>query len=139
LFSAAGAILLIVQAHDLAEQEARELLGADASLLGPELIATAADEAANTLVLRGITGLVSAVFVLGIALAVRNGALWARIVLTVLLLGGVCANGFAAADLAPAATRALVVAAILLSVVVVVLLFLPPTNSYVKARKHGVA
>ncbi|WP_238007118.1 hypothetical protein KZZ52_37180 [Dactylosporangium sp. AC04546] len=140
LFSAVGSALLIVKAHDLAERTASDVLGEDAeSLLGSELTAGLVDEAANTLVVRGVTGLVPAVLVLGIALAVRNGALWARIVLTVLLLGALCANGLVISDVAPGATKALGVAAIVLSVAVVVLLFLPPTNRYARARRQRVA
>jgi hypothetical protein len=139
LFSAAGAVLLIVKARDVAEQTATDVLGADStSELGSDLISIAVDEAASTLVSRGVAALVSALLVLGVALAVRNGALWARIVLTILVLGGICANGLVLSDIAPAATKALGVAAIVLSVAVVVLLFLPPTNAYARARKLGV-
>ncbi|GGM26207.1 hypothetical protein ACFFX1_16735 [Dactylosporangium sucinum] len=140
LFSVVGSVLLIVKAHDLAARTASDILGEDTeSLLGSELTASVVDEAANTLVVRGVTGLVSAVLVLGIALAVRNGALWARIVLTVLLLGGLCANGLMISDVAPGATKALGGAAIVLGLAAVVLLFLPPTNRYAKARGQRVA
>ncbi|MET7394881.1 hypothetical protein ABZS66_15470 [Dactylosporangium sp. NPDC005572] len=140
LFSAVGSVLLVVKAHDLAERTAGDVLGEDTeALLGSELTASVVDEAANTLVVRGVTGLVSAVLVLGIALAVRNGALWARIVLTVLLLSALCANGLVISDVAPGATKALGAAAMVLSIAVVVLLFLPPTSRYAKARKQRVS
>jgi hypothetical protein len=138
LFSAIGAALLMVQARDLAEQVARDTVE---SVLGAEsestdaIVAAAVDEAASTLTTRGVMGLVSAVAVLGVALAVRNGATWARVVLTVLLLGSLCGNGLIVADVASGITKALGVTAMVLGVVVVVLLFLPPTNRYVKARK----
>lgn len=132
LASAVGAVLLIADAHELARQTAAGILPTDGSL--DELASAAIDDAANTLVFRGILGLVSAVLVLAVALAVRNGRLWARIVLTVLLLGGLCANGIAVRDVTPGVTKLLDVAAILVSVLVVVLLFLPPTNRYAKAR-----
>ena len=86
---------------------------------------------------RGGMGLVSAVLVLGVALAIRNGALWARIVLALLLLGGVCANGIVVADVASTATTALDLVAMLVGVVVVVLLFLPPVNRYTKGRRRA--
>jgi hypothetical protein len=137
LFSLAGSALLIAQAHDLAERTANDVLGDDTTaILGSDLTSSVVDDAANTLVMRGVAGVVSAVLVLAVALAVRNGATWARIVLTVLLLGGLCANGFAIADVAPGATKALDAAAMLLGLAVVVLLFLPATNRYVKARKQ---
>jgi hypothetical protein len=57
-------------------------------------------------------------------------------VLTVLLVGGICAGGVQVADIAPAATKGLAVGAIVLNLVVVALLFLPPTNAYARARKQ---
>lgn len=137
LLSAAGAALLLVQARDLAEQTARDamsvLLGESA---GAGLLSAAVDEATNTLVTRGVTVLVSASLVVALALAVRNGALWARIVLAWLLLGSLGANAIVIGDVAPDVTVLLGGVAMLLAVVVVVLLFLPPTNRYARARKH---
>ena len=136
LFSIIGAALLIAQAKDLAKDMAAELVP-DSDILGTSTMQAAIDEAANTLVVRGVMLLVSGVLVLAIALAIRNGATWARIVLTVLLLGGLCANGLVLRDVAPAVTKATGVATLLLSVAVVVLMFLPPTNQYVKNRKRA--
>ncbi|GAA1033943.1 hypothetical protein GCM10009557_37210 [Virgisporangium ochraceum] len=138
LFGAVGAAVLMLQARDVAERTVRDateaVLGSDSG--STDILVTAAvDEAAGTLTTRGVMGLVSALLVIGVALAVRNGALWARAVLTVLLLGSLCGNGVIVADVAPAVTKALGVTAMLLGVVVVVLLFLPPTNRYAKARK----
>ena len=133
LFSALGAVLLIVNAHPLAQQTVNDIVPSDSGL--GDLASAAADDAAKTLVIRGLTGLVSAALVLAIALAVRPGRLWARIVLTVLLLGGLCANGLIVRDVSPAATKALDFAAIGLSLLVVVVLFLPPTNRYARARR----
>ncbi len=134
LLSALGAVLLIVDAHQLALQTVNDIVPTDSGL--GDLANAAADDAANTLVIRGVTGLVSAVLVLAVALAVRNGRLWARIVLTVLLLGGLCANGLIVRDVSPAATKALDYAAIGLALLSVVVLFLPSTNRYAKARRR---
>jgi hypothetical protein len=130
----AGSILLYVQARDVAVEQGLGSGNADA--LGQDLTNAVVDEAVGTLQLRGISGIVSAVLLLAAALAVRNGATWARVLLTVLLVGGVCAGGVTVADLAPAATKALDTIAIVLNLVVVVLLFLPATNAYAKARKQ---
>jgi hypothetical protein len=138
LFGAIGATVLMIQARDLAEEIARDtveaVLGADSDS-ADVLVAAAVDEAAGTLTTRGVLGLVSAVAVIGVTLAVRNGALWARIVLSLLLLGALCGNGLIVTDVAPTLTKALGIAAMLLGVVVVPLLFLPPTNRYAKARR----
>lgn len=142
LLSAVGAALLLVQARDLAEQTARDATSAvlgdgAASEVGSGLLAAAVDDATSTLVARGAMVLVSAVLVVGLALAVRNGALWARIVLAWLLLGSIGVNAITIADVAPDVTVLLGALAMLLAVAVVVLLFLPPTNRYAKARKLG--
>jgi hypothetical protein len=143
LFSAVGATVLIIQARSLAEQTARDvaadLLGVDPSEVPASIVTGTADDVVGTLVTRGVMGLVSALFIIGVALAVRNGALWARIVLTVLLLGGMCANGLVVTDVSSGVTKALGIAAIVLGLAVVVLLFLPPTNRYAKSRKHNTA
>jgi hypothetical protein len=135
LFSIVGAVLLIMQAKDLAKDVATDFTS-DADILGSSVVQAAIDEAASKLVIRGVMVLVSGVLILAFALAVRNGATWARIVLTVLLVGALCTNGLVISDVAPAATTALGVATLLLSVAVVVLMFLPPTNRYAKARKR---
>jgi hypothetical protein len=140
LLSALGAALLLVQARDLAEQTARDatsaLLGDSAgSAVASGLLSAAVDEATSTLVARGVTVLVSASLVIALALAIRNGALWARIVLAWLLLGSLGANAIVIADVAPDVTVLLGGLAMLLAVAVVVLLFLPPTNRYARARK----
>ncbi|GAA4263124.1 hypothetical protein [Dactylosporangium darangshiense] len=133
----AGSILLYTGAHDVAVKQG---IGADnADALGQELTDSIVSDAVHTLQLRGISGIVSAVLILAVALAARNAATWARVVLTVLLVGGLCAGGVQVADIAPAATKALDVAAIVLNLAVVVLLFLPATNAYAKARKQRVA
>jgi len=142
LLSAVGAALLLVQARDLAEQTARDatsaLLGDGAAKeLGTGLLAAAVDDATNTLTMRAVMVLVSAALVVGLALAVRNGALWARIVLTWLLLGSLGANAIMIADVAPDVTVLLGAVAMLLAVAVIVLLFLPPTNRFARARKLG--
>jgi hypothetical protein len=132
----AGSALLIANAHDLAQQTTNDLLGAGtADALGAGLTAGVVDEAAHTLTLRGVTGIVSAVLILAVALAIRGGATWARVVLTVLLLGALCANGVILTDVAPGATKALGVLAMVVAVTVVVLMFLPPSNRYTAAQK----
>jgi hypothetical protein len=133
VLSALGAILLIAKAHELAQQTVDSIVPSDSGL--GDLAKAAVDDAAATLVSRGVVGLVSAILVIAIALAVRNAALWARIVLTVLLFGGLFANLIAIRDVTPGATKALDLAAIGISILVVVLLFLPPTNRYAKARR----
>jgi hypothetical protein len=132
LLSAVGAILLIVEAHDFVKGLMGEV--PDDSELG-DVANAIVDAAASQLVARGVLGLVSAILVLAIALAVRNGALWARIVLTILLLGVISSGFIVVRDAAPAAVKALDYAAIGLSVLVVVLLFLPASGQYAKARK----
>src|SRR4051812_3734595 len=87
LLTVVGAVLLIINAKDTASRAAADLLGVDPSELGTDFDA-ALDSAANTLVVRGILGLISGALVIAIALALRNAALWARIVETVLLVGG---------------------------------------------------
>ena len=141
LLSAIGAALLLVQARDLAEQTARDattaILGdGAASSATTGLLAAAVDDATSTLVARAVMVLVSAALVVALALAIRNGALWARIVLAWLLLGSLGTNAITIADVAPDVTVLLGALAMLLAVVVIALLFLPPTNRYAKARKQ---
>jgi len=136
LFTVLGAVLLIVTAKDTAKQAAADLLGVDPSDIGSDFDSDL-DTAAHTLVVRGILGLISGALVIAVALALRNAALWARIVETVLLVGGLCTNGLVLRDVAPAATKGLDIAAVLVSLVAVVLMFLPPTNAYAAARKRA--
>jgi hypothetical protein len=137
LLGLVGSILLYTGAHDVAVKQG---VGADnADALGQELTDSIVTDAVHTLQLRAISGIVAAVLIIAVALAVRNAATWARVVLTVLLVGGVCAGGVQVADIAPAATKALAVAAIVLNVAVVAVLFLPPTNAYARARKQRAA
>jgi FtsH-binding integral membrane protein len=135
LFSIIGGILLIADSRHLAEQTAAGLTD-DPSVLGNEIVKAAVDQAASALVVRGVVVIVSGVLVLAIAFAVRNGAMWARIVMTLLVLAAVCSNGLVIRDVAPAATKALDVASMLLGIAVVVLIFLPPSNKYASARKR---
>ena len=131
----AASALLIAKAHDLAQKTTDEVLGSSGDVFGSDLTSTVVDEAAQTLTVRGISGIVSAVLILAVGLAIRGGATWARVVLTVLLVGGLCANGVILTDVAPAATKALGALAMVVGLAVVVLMFLPPSNRYAKARK----
>ncbi|WP_433086556.1 hypothetical protein ACQP1P_13540 [Dactylosporangium sp. CA-052675] len=129
-----ASVLLLVRAHDLAADTVDEIAG---DVLGDELTRATVDEAAATLQTRGVAGIVSALLVIGFAFAIRGGAMWARIVLTVLLAGFLCAGGLQVADVAPAATKALDVLAWLLGLATIVLMFLPPSNAYARARRQG--
>lgn len=131
-----GAALLIITAKDTAKQAAADLLGVDPSEVGSDFD-SALSTATNSLVVRGVLGLISGALVVAIALAMRNAALWARIVETVLLVGGLCANGVVLRDIAPAATKGLDIAAVVVSLVAVVCMFLPATNAYPAARKRA--
>ncbi|GIJ44295.1 hypothetical protein Val02_11810 [Virgisporangium aliadipatigenens] len=138
LFTLIGAVLLIVSAQDLAQETAdKELaeVGLDSSA-GGAIVQQAIDDAATTLSIRGYSGVFSAVLTLAFVLAARNGALWARIVATLFLVGSWCANGLVMFDVAPTATIALDGLAIVLSLVAVVLFFLPAVNRYAAARRR---
>jgi hypothetical protein len=130
-----ASVLLLINAHDLAADTVDDIAG---DVLGSELTKSTVDAAASTLQTRGIAGIISAVFIIGFAFAIRGGAVWARAVLTVLLVGFMCAGGLQVADVASAATKALDVLAWLVSLVVIVLMFLPPSNAYAKSRKRSV-
>ncbi len=142
VLSVISAILLIADSHSLAVKTTKDVLTSaglgDTGTLGSEIAKQAIDDAASTLVVRGVMGLLSGLLVLAIALVARNGATWARVVLAVLLVGSLCSNGLAAKDVAPALSKGLDWTAIVLSLVVVVLLFLPASGAYAKSRT-GVA
>jgi hypothetical protein len=133
LLTIVGSILLLMNANDLAAQVAGDAVGTDFA----DLTDLATDQAHQTLVTRAILGLVTGVLVLVFALFIRNAALWARILLTVFLVGAWCSNGLTVRDVAPAATKALEGIAVLLGIISIVLMYLGPTNKYAAARKRS--
>ncbi len=137
VFSIIGAVLLMVDAKELATRTTADVLGTDPTGAGDDLVQGVIDDAAHTLVVRGILCLVFGALIVVFALAARQAALWARILLILVLLGGVGADLIVARDVAPAATKALDVIAIIVSLVVIVLTFLPATNRFGAARKRA--
>jgi hypothetical protein len=131
VLSIGGAAILLSQAKDLATQTANDLLGPD--LAG--LVQDGIDQATQTLHSRAIVGLVLGAMVVVLAFAARKAAMWARIVVTLLLLAMDAINIITISDVAGGATKALDIAAIVVSVVAIVGFFLPPTHRYARSLK----
>jgi hypothetical protein len=70
-----------------------------------------------------------------LALAARKAAMWARIVVTLLLLAMDAINIITISDVAGGATIALDVAAVVASLVAIVGLFSPPTHRYARSLR----
>jgi hypothetical protein len=135
VLSLGGAAVLLAQAKDLAQQLANDILGADLINEGGELVQGAIDDASNTLHSRAVIGLVLGGLVVLLALAARKAALWARIVLALLLLAMDGINIVTVRDVAGSATVALDVLAMVASLVAIVGLFAPATFRYARTRK----
>jgi uncharacterized membrane protein YbaN (DUF454 family) len=95
------------------------------------------DDAYSTLKGRAIIGLVLAVLVALFALLTRKAALWARIVLTLVLLsyGGLAWRE--ATDTCPGLAKGIDWLSVAVGVVAIVLMFLPATNAYRKQLRQG--
>jgi uncharacterized membrane protein YbaN (DUF454 family) len=95
------------------------------------------DDAYSTLKGRAIIGLVLAVLVGLFTLLARKAALWARIVLTLVLL---CYGALAwreATDTCPGLAKGLDWLSVAVGVVAIVLMFLPATSAYRKQLRQG--
>ncbi len=134
-----GAILLMTGATDAVMAQAAADLGVDPATLTAATSPGDFDSAANILHSRALIAIVISVVVLLLALAARNAATWARLVLTLALLASVGLSFVVVRNVAPTATKLLDIVAILLSLGAVVVLFLGPTNRYARARRTGTA
>jgi hypothetical protein len=140
LSSLGGAVALMVSAKELANKVATDVVGTDAAgVLGSSYVTEALEAAAHTLVVRGMVGLVAAMLLLGFALLARNGALWARITLIVMLLVALATNALAVRDVVPPISKVLDLVAILSCLVAASLVVLPASGRYAKTRKQAKA
>jgi len=130
-----GALLLMIDAKDLAAQTASDLVGADSGVLGTELLQGAVAEATSTLEVRAVVGVVAAALVMLFAFAARSGSLAGRVVLGMAVLGSVGASLLVVSDVAGPVTIVLDVAAMLLGVIALPAMFVPATGRYARARK----
>jgi hypothetical protein len=132
-----AAVLVMTTGQDAIAKATERLLGDTLDLVSPEVRQNAIDEAHSALMLKAWAALVPAALVVLFALLSWSAATWARVVLAVFLVGGICgaAPTIAETEIIPAGIAGVQIVAALLSVAVVVLLFLPPVNRYAKARK----
>jgi len=131
-----AAVLVMTTGRDAVGKATERILGDTLDLVSPEVQQKAIDEAYSALMLKAWVALVPAALVVVFALLSLGAATWARVVLAVFLVGGICgaAPTIAETEIIPSGIAAVQIVAALLSVVVVVLLFLPPVNRFAKAR-----
>ena len=136
-----AAVLVMTTGRDAVGKATERILGDSLDLVSPEVQQKAIDEAYSALMLKAWVALVPAALVVLFALLSLGATTWARVVLAVFLVGGICgaAPTIAETEIIPSGIAAVQIVAALLSVVVVVLLFLPPVNRFAKARAGGAA
>ncbi len=105
----------------------------------PALVGAAIDDGYQTLQARATLGIVIAVLVLLFALLAARGALWARIVLAVVLLVNLGLLLRAVTDVFPGIAKAVGTLAVLVSVAVMAAAFLPGIGRYRQERRAGTA
>jgi hypothetical protein len=128
-----GSVLLITGAHRTAEGATRAIVSGTV-LDGSDFAKGVIDDAARTLIHRGLLSVLFGAIVVVFALRVRNGALGTRITLTIFLLCSALTDVDVVRDVAPGATKALDVAAIVLSAPAAIALFLPRANHRARDR-----
>jgi hypothetical protein len=106
-----------------------------AKQLGDDLFQQVLDQAYSTLAARATFAVVLAGLLLVFALLARGGALWARIVITVLGVVAVSLQLLVVTDVATSAMKLLGLLVVASTLVAVVLWWLPANGRYAKARK----
>jgi len=94
------------------------------------------NEAHRALLTRQISAMVSGALVVLFALLSRRAAIWARVILLILVIGNICGLGLTLFMTDSMITGVYVMDFVLvvLSLAVPVLIFLPPINRYARAR-----
>jgi hypothetical protein len=106
-----------------------------AKQLGDDLFQQVLDQAYSTLAARATFAVVLAGLLLVFALLARGGALWARIVITVLGVVAISLQLLVVTDVATSAMKLLGLLVVASTLVAVVLWWLPANGRYAKARK----
>ncbi len=106
-----------------------------AKQLGDDLFQQVLDQAYSTLAARAAFAVVLAGLLLVFALLARGGALWARIVITVLGVVAISLQLLVVTDVATSAMKLLGLLVVASTLVAVVLWWLPANGRYAKARK----
>ncbi|MBO8202573.1 hypothetical protein JW613_30450 [Streptomyces smyrnaeus] len=148
LSGALSALLVYVGGKDLADENVRNAVDSDPAAVGLPSGTTAADvkqltgtawdgivtDWQSTMSARATIALVFSVAVLLFALFARTGAVWARVLLSVVaVLAAVFPHMLVLRDAAPAGLYATSLGAIVLGLLAVVLCWLPPVGRYKKA------
>ncbi|MGI5347221.1 hypothetical protein ACQEU8_03390 [Streptomyces sp. CA-250714] len=148
LSGALSALIVYVGGKDLADENVRNAVDSDPTAVGLTAGTDAADikqlsgtmwdsvvtEWQGTMSARATIAMVFAVAVLLLALGARKGAVWARVLLTiVIVLSAAFPHALVLRDAAPTGLYAASLGAILLGLVALVLCWLPPVGRYKKA------
>ncbi|WP_326806603.1 MULTISPECIES: hypothetical protein [unclassified Streptomyces] len=152
LSGAIGSMLVFVGGKDLADENVRKAVDNDPSAVGLPSGTTAADieklsgtmwddvvtEWQGTMSARATIALVFAVALLLFALLARNGAVWARVMITIVaLLAAAFPHALILRDAAPSGLYMTSIAAILLGLLALVMCWLPPVGRYKKALRNS--
>jgi hypothetical protein len=131
-----SSILLMATGRSAVDKAARDVIGPIFDSIPADERGRLLDEAYHSIMSKAIVSLVGAVLILVFALLARNAAMWARVVLAVMLVGGICGlvPTLAETDVVPNGIYALDILVALAAPVLAVLLFLPSVNRYAKAR-----
>lgn len=132
LVAVVGAVVVFATGRDFVEHAGGDYLSENAA--GAFDHADAVDTAYGLLVNRAVLDLVAIGFVLLFAVFARNGATWARVLVTVVLLLGDTTR-LATIGSGPVGSTVTTALLVVLSLAVPVLLFLPASGRYAKARK----
>jgi len=150
LSGALSALMVYIGGKDLADENVRNAVDSDPTAVGLTAGTDAADikqlsstmwdsvvtEWQSTMSARATIAMVFAVAVLLLALGARKGAVWARVLLTiVILLSAAFPHALVLRDAAPTGLYSASLGAILLGLVAVVLCWLPPVGRYKKALR----
>jgi hypothetical protein len=147
---AIGSVLVFVGGKDLADENVRNAVDSDPTAVGLPSDTSAADlkrlsgtmwddvvvEWQGTMSTRAVVALVFAVALLLFALFARKGAVWARVMVTILALLSVgFPHGLILSDAPPASLEMTSRAAALLALLALVMCWLPPVGRYKKALR----
>lgn len=132
LVAAVGAVVVFATGRDFVEHAGSAYLTENAA--GAFDHADAVDTAYGLLANRAVLDLVAIGLVLLFAVFARNGATWARVLVTVVLLLGDTTR-LATIGTGPVGFTVTTALLVVLSLAVPVLLFLPSSGRYAKARK----
>jgi hypothetical protein len=130
-----ASILLMVTGRGAVDHAARDVIGPIFDSIPADERGRLLDEAYQSIMLKAVVSLVGAVLILVFALLARSAATWARVVLAVMLVGGICGLVPTLSEsVVPNGVYAMDILVALAAPVLAVLLFLPSVNRYGRAR-----